>query len=895
MKKKYKQVSKTTLSVVLALMMLVSSVVVGNSATITDQMLTDETTEQVETAAQTTQADADSAEADEEAEAAAAPEGETSYTEGTWSTTPKEASVEEETTVQDTKKSVPVTASGAALDVQASGTNSGWYILGAYIGTSNANTADCWADARGVAFTNEKSYTSGTSTVYYEDIYVTNGTNRSEIKLHNSNASPAWRNSTNMYLNAYEWNSEFDYSKNDSLYKDGKEVNPAWYGNSGKFRAMFNTGTNKLSFRSLDLSIYGANVWTEENGTNSNWNIANAISLDTKASDTDYYTTVYIVNNSKFKFYAPTTTAYFGANSTYTFEANETKKAPDKMGNSDASGSSFAWGGETGTYEVHYNPCTYEIWFKEIAESFDITNNSSGIITIASNANSTSTVNFTTTGPAKITAVDGDGNNVTILQTAANAYKFTMPNSNVTISATAVTAGSVNVKAVVAGGSGNVTGLSSTATLGTSVTDSKVIGSKVTLNASANSGYNFSKWRVSGTYGEDYYLGSSTMTSTSIDIYPITSVTVKAVFSEDVGTEQAMYILYNYNDQYMYTSNANNDDKKPKSSRVYKKTATTESSDYRIGDYVYYTDIAISQSGDFYFNLSSSTLMTNSYVQKTSAVVTVSDCSISTSDSSLITVYSTFASDYNNSVNSKSYGISHCGIGSGVGKIRIYLKGTSEPSGKSFVVVPNPESNTSANSVKVYAKNGTIRNADFWHSAKNDGTYNKYAALAETTIDYVNIEDGEMTENRDFNNLCQVETVEKGKTIRITTKINNANKNKYYVKAFCINGFAFGTINEPKPTDPKRTSGVYTYDYTVPLDSPDKVEITPIYFYLTDSASDNGDNRYITFYAEDFVTATDKSGVKDKWGNTIFLPVAIFVLSGIKWAADSDFCEKLSR
>lgn len=151
-----------------------------------------------------------------------------------------------------------------------------------------------------------------------------------------------------------------------------------------------------------------------------------------------------------------------------------------------------------------------------------------------------------------------------------------------------------------------------------------------------------------------------------------------------------------------------------------------------------------------------------------------------------------------------------------------------------------PDVGAVSSRVKVYAKDGTIR-AD----------YQKYADMADTKITYT---------GDDVTKLKSVGYYEEGyaklgSTITVTTTIDEKYRDKYYVKAFCVNGYSYGIINSSAAD---KTNGVYTFDYTVPEDCTDKfIEITPIYYYIDDTDT-------VTFYVEDF-----DEKVQAKWGNTI--------------------------
>lgn len=151
-----------------------------------------------------------------------------------------------------------------------------------------------------------------------------------------------------------------------------------------------------------------------------------------------------------------------------------------------------------------------------------------------------------------------------------------------------------------------------------------------------------------------------------------------------------------------------------------------------------------------------------------------------------------------------------------------------------------PDVGAVSSRVKVYAKDGTIR-----------ANYQKYADMADTKITYT----GDDVTKWNPADYYEEGYAKLGSTITVTTTIDEKYRDKYYVKAFCVNGYSYGIINSSAANT---KDGVYTFDYTVPEDCTDKfIEITPIYYYIDDTDT-------VTFYVEDF-----DEKVQAKWGNTI--------------------------
>lgn len=144
--------------------------------------------------------------------------------------------------------------------------------------------------------------------------------------------------------------------------------------------------------------------------------------------------------------------------------------------------------------------------------------------------------------------------------------------------------------------------------------------------------------------------------------------------------------------------------------------------------------------------------------------------------------------------------------------------------------------------VQVFAKDGTIR-----------ATYQKYADMADTVLTAENTAD--LTKYNNENKYYETAYAKVGTKLKITTTIGEDYREKYFVKAFSINGYSYGIINASQA---KKQNGVYTCEYTIPEDfEGSRIEITPIYYYIDDKDT-------VTFYVEGF----DET-VQAKWGNTV--------------------------
>lgn len=142
--------------------------------------------------------------------------------------------------------------------------------------------------------------------------------------------------------------------------------------------------------------------------------------------------------------------------------------------------------------------------------------------------------------------------------------------------------------------------------------------------------------------------------------------------------------------------------------------------------------------------------------------------------------------------------------------------------------------------VRVFAKDGTIR----------DG-YQKYADMADTVLE----NNADLTKYNNENKYYETAYAKVGTKLKITTTIGEGYREEYFVKAFSINGYSYGIIDASKAN---KQNGVYTCEYTIPEDfEGSRIEITPIYYYIDDTDT-------VTFYVEGF-----DEKVQKMWGNTV--------------------------
>lgn len=149
-------------------------------------------------------------------------------------------------------------------------------------------------------------------------------------------------------------------------------------------------------------------------------------------------------------------------------------------------------------------------------------------------------------------------------------------------------------------------------------------------------------------------------------------------------------------------------------------------------------------------------------------------------------------------------------------------------------------------SVSIYAKDGMIRSG-----------YQTFANHADTTIDSITLPNGTAFTGSIVDNTgAYYETtstkVPKGSTITFTTTLDSTLRATHYVKGFCINGVTYEVYN-------KNTTGSQSMTWKIPSNFADKyVEITPIYYLIDDSNT-----------KELKVEGFDKTVQETGWGNTL--------------------------
>ena len=351
-------------------------------------------------------------------------------------------------------------------------------------------------------------------------------------------------------------------------------------------------------------------------------------------------------------------------------------------------------------------------------------------------------------------------------------------------------------------------------------------GDEVTFTAKPNSGYALSGWTVNGKL--------ETRTDPSLSLKITADTTVVANFKvEDSGTPSGFYILWG---------------KDPKFSEY-------EAKELYLKDGKYYAnfDAATDKIGtkeNCYFVFSTSNTTNGVTAEETNVTVNK-------------VAQNNFYFESNN-----------CDI-SGVGNTRVpkiwnenadllgfkIIVSDIDSSNKKVTYSCEPTFDVApADTVEITAKDGTIR-----AGYTDKGGKKTTAVLGDTTLSITTPDDKIITASDSYkiddkNRAVTAKRVPNGSTVTVTTTIDpdatfaGHKGSDYYVKGFSVNGIFGGVLSQ---TDGKNhTSYEYTYTFEVNQEIyGSKLEITPVYF-LKDDAN------CVYFYIENYDSA------KQIWGNT---------------------------
>ncbi|WP_370767160.1 hypothetical protein [Ruminococcus sp.] len=430
-----------------------------------------------------------------------------------------------------------------------------------------------------------------------------------------------------------------------------------------------------------------------------------------------------------------------------------------------------------------------------------------------------------------VTVTTAEGKNVPA--TNESTHTYTMPASNVIVSATFAQKPDCRLGFGYATGSDDKMGTFSCSSNGTSIVEgTHPYGTEVTFNAVAKEGYVFKGWYsdINGT--------SDCLSTNTTYTFKLTKETdVFAKFAEATGAViPNLYLIY---------SDSTSDPSK----------FTQYLNLYRDADgqvYAYFDSEHFDSSKTYCFTISNSVGKSTSWeyaydnYNNSKAVANEAntkyfDCGDSRwglpkqGESSYVnTAFARFRvlEDYADTISSVKVNL---GYYKGTD---IVESSTDSTKATTYEIIPDATGTVSSR-VKVYAKDGTVRTA-----------YQKYADMADTVISYT----GDDVTKKKSADYYEEGYAKLGSTITVTTTIDKDYRSKYYVKAFCVNGYSYGIIDSSKAN----ADGVYSFEYTIPEDCTDKfIEITPIYYYIDDTDT-------VTFYVEGFDETVQK-----KWGNTV--------------------------
>lgn len=432
----------------------------------------------------------------------------------------------------------------------------------------------------------------------------------------------------------------------------------------------------------------------------------------------------------------------------------------------------------------------------------------------------------------KVTVVGENGSTPIETTVSGNTATFTMPNQDVTV--TNVTFRTANTYTVTFSSSDDKFGTVSAEYNGTDFTSGTKVteGDEVTFTATSKDGYALSGWTV-----------NNAPVSPTTNPYTITvqkDTTVVANFKEVTGTLSKYYLLCG-------------------TGATFKADSYTPVPLYTNEDGVFYADFdvakdSIPKSKDYFIIFSTKKDTSGIIVDSNNVTVnavnkngfSLSDYNENVQNPSGGTNNVKFAKVYIDKDDVTGFTIKITGLDLGNKKITY----SAEPT---FDVAP-------ADTVEITAKDGTIR-AGYTDTDASKTT----AVLGDTTLSIKTPDAKEITVSDSYeidgkNRAVTAKRVPNGSTVTVTTTIDpdatfaGHKGSDYYVKGFSVNGIFGGVLSQTEGKD--HSSDVYTYTFEVNQEIyGSKLEITPVYF-LKDDAN------CVYFYIENYDSA------KQIWGNT---------------------------
>ena len=400
--------------------------------------------------------------------------------------------------------------------------------------------------------------------------------------------------------------------------------------------------------------------------------------------------------------------------------------------------------------------------------------------------------------------------NNTPAKVVGNKATFTMPNEDVTVTATFRTANKYKVTIASDITNGTVTANGSSKTI--TVTE----GAPVTLVAVPDSSYSFSSWSITPADG---YTAEGSMASATATIYPTADITVSASFAQ--GTASADHFL----------AWGNGEEIKNWTNGI----STYSSTDNKV--YTAYLNPSYFEENKWYYFAvtnkipSSGNGLNNNDLYYNTSDITVNDSKSYQAGDNLKT---------ERKENNGNYFGAFQYSGELVSLSISYNEGT-----KNYQVTPVVKVH---NGAKLYAKNGSCR---------TDKQYpNIMHTKGITTISYDKTKydvdvDTKSSSSWQIAYLSE-ENIKDEVKLTITTTVTDS---EYYLAGWCVDGETY------LPKTSNMESNEYSFDYYVKSTTKptDTIEVTPVYFYKT-----SADTETVRFY----VTGFDDT-VKKDWGNTI--------------------------
>lgn len=479
------------------------------------------------------------------------------------------------------------------------------------------------------------------------------------------------------------------------------------------------------------------------------------------------------------------------------------------------------------TYHVDYSDKPYTIRLKNPGENpptFEVTQGTQYSVTVDSNiANGKISVDNAKPYEGDTVTVTATPDSGYVLETVkfndksanvvGNTATFTMPNADVTVTATFRTANKYKVTIA-----NNITNGTVTAN-GSSNAITVTEGTSVTLVANPDSSYSFSSWSITPADG---YTAEGSMTSATATICPTADITVSASFAQ--GTASADHFL-----------------------------AWGESDS--IGDWIVGTN-TYSSTDENGRNIYTTYLNTSLFKENTwyrfavtkkipsaNDRLSASDLHYNTSD---VTVnnYTGYHEGDNVKTERKENSGNYYGMFQYSGEL-VSLSISYNEGTKNYQVTPVVKVH---NGAKLYAKNGSCR---------TDKQYpNIMHTKGITTISYDKTKydvdvDTKSSSSWQIAYLSE-ENIKDEVKLTITTTVTDS---EYYLAGWCVDGETY------LPKTSNMESNEYSFDYYVKSTTKptDTIEVTPVYFYKT-----SADTETVRFY----VTGFDDT-VKKDWGNTI--------------------------